>query len=75
MWHGSGVYNMKIQVNGESKDIAEQTTVADLLVSLDLVGRRIAVELNQDIVPKSQHSAVCLQSGDKVEIVHAIGGG
>lgn len=66
---------MHIQLNGESKELAEQSTVADLLALLDLVGRRIAVELNQNIVPKSQHSMVYLQAGDTVEIVHAIGGG
>lgn len=66
---------MYIQLNGESKELAEQSTVADLLALLDLVGRRIAVELNQNIVPKSQHSMVYLQAGDTVEIVHAIGGG
>jgi len=66
---------MHIQLNGESKELAEQSTVADLLALLNLVGRRIAVELNQNIVPKSQHSMVYLQAGDTVEIVHAIGGG
>jgi sulfur carrier protein len=75
MQRGNEVFNMQIQLNGEAKNISEQTTVADLLALLELAGRRIAVELNQDIVPKSQHGQVYLQAGDVVEIVHAIGGG
>jgi sulfur carrier protein len=53
----------------------ENSTVADILVLLEVVGRRVAVELNDNIVPKSQHGQVILQDNDKVEVVHAIGGG
>lgn len=66
---------MKIYVNGSLKELAENSTVADILVLLEVVGRRVAVELNDHIVPKSQHSQVVLQEYDKVEVVHAIGGG
>lgn len=66
---------MQVQINGEAKDLPEQITVADLLVLLDIAGRRVAVELNQEIVPKSQHPTTALKAGDKVEVVHAIGGG
>jgi sulfur carrier protein len=66
---------MHIQLNGESFELADGQTVADLLVRLDLVGRRVAVELNLDIVPRSQHASTPLAEGDKVEVVHAIGGG
>ena len=48
---------------------------SDLLVLLEMVGRRVAVELNQEIVPKSQHTSTVLKQGDVVEVVHAIGGG
>lgn len=66
---------MQIQINGEMRHIAEASTISDLLVLLEMVGRRVAVELNQDIVPKSQHAATVLKQGDVVEVVHAIGGG
>jgi len=66
---------MHIQLNGESFELPDGQTVADLLVRLDLVGRRVAVELNLDIVPRSQHASTPLAEGDQVEVVHAIGGG
>ena len=66
---------MKIYLNGSLTEMPENSTVADILVLLDVVGRRVAVELNDNIVPKSQHSQVILQDNDKVEVVHAIGGG
>ncbi|PTQ72902.1 sulfur carrier protein ThiS [Pseudomonas sp. GV071] len=66
---------MRIQLNGESFELADGQTVADLLVRLDLTGRRVAVELNLDIVPRSQHGETVLREGDTLEVVHAIGGG
>ena len=45
---------MQIQINGEMRHIAEASTISDLLVLLEMVGRRVAVELNQDIVPKTR---------------------
>ena len=66
---------MHIQLNGESFELPDGATVAALLSQLDLAGRRIAVELNQDIVPRSQHAETSLNEGDQVEVVHAIGGG
>lgn len=66
---------MRIQLNGESFELPDGATVAALLTRLDLAGRRIAVELNLDIVPRSQHDATTLNEGDQVEVVHAIGGG
>lgn len=66
---------MRIQLNGESFELPDGQTVADLLVRLDLTGRRVAVELNLDIVPRSQHSETVLREGDTLEVVHAIGGG
>jgi sulfur carrier protein len=66
---------MNVSVNGLPKELPENTTIADILVLLDIVGRRVAVEVNENIVPKSQHAHVILQAHDKVEIVHAIGGG
>ncbi|AGI22226.1 sulfur carrier protein ThiS [Pseudomonas sp. MT3] len=66
---------MRIQLNGESFELPDGHTVANLLERLDLTGKRVAVELNQDIVPRSQHAATALSEGDQVEVVHAIGGG
>lgn len=66
---------MQIQLNGDAKRLAGETTVGELIVALDLAGRRIAVEVNEEIVPRSQHDATRLVEGDRVEIVHAIGGG
>lgn len=66
---------MQIQLNGESYPLPAELTVADLLQRLELTGRRLAVEVNRDIVPRSQHATTQLADGDQVEIVHAIGGG
>jgi len=66
---------MHIQLNGEAFELPEDETVAGLIGRLDLAGRRVAVELNLDIVPRSQHATTALREGDRVEVVHAIGGG
>ena len=66
---------MHIQLNGEAVELPEGQSVADLLARLELAGRRVAVELNLDIVPRSQHAGTLLRDGDRVEVVHAIGGG
>lgn len=66
---------MKVFVNGDAQELAAGTTVAALLVTLELTGRRLAVEVNGNIVPKSLHAQTVLHEGDRVEIVHAIGGG
>jgi sulfur carrier protein len=66
---------MKVFVNGEARELAAGTTVAALLATMDLAGRRVAVEVNEDIVPKSRHAQLELRDNDRIEIVHAIGGG
>lgn len=66
---------MEIMLNGQAHDVAEALTVAGLLASTGLAERRVAVEINQQIVPRSQHDQRRLAAGDRVEIVHAIGGG
>lgn len=66
---------MHIQLNGERYELPDGQSVADLLQRLELTGRRLAVELNRDIVPRSLHAATVLVEGDQVEVVHAIGGG
>ena len=67
---------MQIMLNGESVILNnETTTIAQLIEQLLLTGKRIAVEINEEIVPRSAHATTPLCAGDKVEIVHAIGGG
>lgn len=66
---------MIIRLNGEHTDVSAGSTIADLLAAQDLVGKRIAVECNGDIVPRSQHASHALHENDAIEIVHAIGGG
>lgn len=66
---------MLIQVNGEPRELAPGTTLAALIAAQGLTGRRIAVERNGEIVPRSQHEHCLLVAGDHLEIVHAIGGG
>ncbi|GAB2179874.1 sulfur carrier protein ThiS [Denitratisoma sp. agr-D3] len=64
-----------LRVNGETRPFVAPLTVADLLSQLSLVGKRVAVERNGEIVPKSQHAATSLHDGDRLEIVVAVGGG
>lgn len=72
---GDNIASMEIELNGAALQIDETTTVAVLLEQLDLVERRVAVEVNREIVPRSRHALHRLVAGDQVEIVHAIGGG
>ncbi|MCV6609194.1 MAG: sulfur carrier protein ThiS [Amphritea sp.] len=66
---------MKIQVNGDMMELQDGSTIAGLIEQMELGERRIAVEHNLEIVPRSQHEETMLKDGDRVEIVHAIGGG
>ncbi|MBT4261596.1 MAG: sulfur carrier protein ThiS [Thiotrichales bacterium] len=66
---------MVITLNGEEQNIADGATAADLVNSLELTGKRIAMEVNRTIIPRSRYEEHQLTDGDKIEIVHAIGGG
>lgn len=66
---------MQIHLNGQPYALSEPASIANLLQQLDLVGKRLAVEVNEKIIPKSRHAVTFLQINDQVEIVHAIGGG
>ena len=66
---------MEIVLNGEPRQIALPTTVLNLLEVEGLAGRRVAVEVNGEIVPRSRHAEHSLCQGDRIEIVHALGGG
>ena len=74
---GASGYNgrMQITLNGQPHACAPATTIAQLLESAGYGSRRVAVELNHEIVPRSQHAIRTLADGDQVEIVQAIGGG
>ena len=66
---------MQIIINGQPRDYASGRTLAELLTDLGLAEKRVAVERNGDLVPKSLHAEQALADGDQIEIVHAIGGG
>jgi len=66
---------LSIVVNGSARTCGDVTTIADLIRDLALEGRRIAVERNGEIVPKSRHGDTRLSAGDRIEVVRAVGGG
>lgn len=69
------MHPLLIQLNGKRYNVTTGNTIADLLRQEGLEGRRLAVEVNEVIIPKSRHEMYILKAGDRVEIVHAIGGG
>ncbi|MCO6417098.1 sulfur carrier protein ThiS [Siccirubricoccus sp. KC 17139] len=64
-----------LTVNGEARRVAEGTSVAGLLAQIGLAERKVAVERNLEIVPRSRYADTVLVAGDAIEIVHFIGGG
>lgn len=66
---------LELKINGESRQFSDALTVAGLIDQLGYAGKRIAVERNGEIVPKSQHATTLLATGDQLEIVVAVGGG
>ncbi|MEQ8733536.1 MAG: sulfur carrier protein ThiS [Rhodospirillaceae bacterium] len=66
---------MQITLNGEHKDLADATTIRVLLTDLGIDPKKVAVERNLEIVPKSQFESTVVQNGDRLEVVHFIGGG
>jgi sulfur carrier protein len=66
---------MHITLNGDARDCAPGSTISSLLDAAGYAGKRVAVEVNLEIVPRSAHATHRLADGDRVEIVHAIGGG
>jgi sulfur carrier protein len=67
--------SIQILVNGEPRALRAGTTVAELVAALAPAGRKLAVERNGGIVPKSLHAATPLANGDRLEVVIAVGGG
>ncbi|VFM99338.1 MAG: thiamine biosynthesis protein ThiS [Candidatus Kentron sp. G] len=66
---------MNILLNGKDHELADEANVAVLLETQGLTGKRLAVEINEEILPRSRYEQHRLQEGDRVEIVRAIGGG
>jgi sulfur carrier protein len=66
---------LELKINGEIRRFPDPLTVAGLIEQLGYAGKRIAIERNGEIVPKSQHAATALATGDQLEIVVAVGGG
>jgi sulfur carrier protein len=66
---------MQILVNGNPTELEADAPVSALIEGLGLAGQRIAVEVNAELVPRSRFEAHALRSGDRVEIIHAVGGG
>jgi len=66
---------VKLTVNGEAREIADGATVADLVAVLGLNAKKVAVERNLEIVPRSRYAATLLAEGDRIEIVAFVGGG
>jgi thiamine biosynthesis protein ThiS len=66
---------MQIILNGTDREVPDHLSAGDLITDLGLTGKRLALEVNTTIVPRSTFDEHMLQPGDQVEIVHAIGGG
>ena len=66
---------MHIIVNGKTEEVADTETAAGLIARLGLAGKRLALEVNREVVPRSRHDSYRLRAGDRIEIVQAIGGG
>ncbi|MDA8113530.1 sulfur carrier protein ThiS [Acidithiobacillus sp.] len=66
---------MQILVNGVAREVPEQMTLLALLAEFGWADRRVAVECNGEIVPRSTHATVMLTAGDRLEIIQAVGGG
>lgn len=66
---------MQIIVNGTVTEVGDGLDMAGLIAQLGLAGRRLAVEVNQALVPRSTFDGHRLRDGDRVEIIHAVGGG
>lgn len=66
---------IEIQLNGESYRLVPNTTIPDLLARLQLTEQRVAIELNLEIVPRTNWGTTSIKAGDQLEIVHFVGGG
>jgi thiamine biosynthesis protein ThiS len=66
---------MRIQINGEEREFERELPLAELIQHLSLPAERIAVELNRHVISRKQWPATLVKDGDRLEIVHFVGGG
>ena len=66
---------MRVELNGESREVREPSTLNDLVAELSLSPARIAIELNEQVVRRDRWAQTTLAEGDRIEIVHFVGGG
>lgn len=66
---------MQVQVNGESREISQEASLEELLLSLSIPRERVAIELNQKVIRRAEWPVSILREGDRIEIVHFVGGG
>ncbi len=66
---------MQVRINGKGREIPGESTLEDLVHELSLSPQRIAIELNRNVVPRNHWSETTLNDGDRIEIVHFVGGG
>jgi thiamine biosynthesis protein ThiS len=64
-----------VQINGESREVRDRSTLDDLVGELALAPARIAIEINQSVVRRNEWARTILADGDRIEIVHFVGGG
>lgn len=67
--------SIQIFLNGEPRELPEGTSLRDLILELDLEGKRYAIEIDAEIAPRAEHATRILRDGERVEVVQAIGGG
>lgn len=66
---------MHIEVNGQTREVSPETTIAELITELELDPRYLAVECNRQLVPRAKHAETGLAEGDRLEVVTLVGGG
>ena len=66
---------MTILLNGSAHELGDDATISALIEALELSDKRLAVEVNEEVIPRSEHGQLRLREGDRVEIVRAVGGG
>jgi sulfur carrier protein len=66
---------MEIILNGVATQVSQRSSIEDLLAEIGVPSERIAIELNQEVIPKSEYSSRQLHAADRIEIIQAVGGG
>lgn len=66
---------MQIVLNGQTTQVVDQCSITEMLETLTLQNQRVAVEVNQEVIPRAEHNSFVLSSGDQVEVIQAVGGG